>query len=68
MLSLPSLLVRFLQHSSQLKVIEAGFDIDFGKPAYKIEIIKGTQVHKVLVDSMTGKIIRSQVETADNDD
>ncbi|MGP5311148.1 PepSY domain-containing protein [Psychrobacter faecalis] len=48
--------------------MEAGFDIDFGKPAYKIEIIKGTQVHKVLVDSMTGKIIRSQVETADNDD
>ena len=50
------------------KVIEAGFDIDFGKPAYKIEIIKGTQVHKVVVDSITGKIIRSQVEAADNDD
>ena len=50
------------------KVIEAGFDMDFGKPAYKIEIIKGTQVHKVVVDSMTGKIIRSQVEAADNDD
>ena len=50
------------------KVIEAGFDIDFGKPAYKIEIIKGTQIHKVVVDSMTGKIIRSQVEAADSDD
>ena len=50
------------------KVIEAGFDIDFGKPAYKIEIIKGTQVYKVVVDSMTGKIIRSQVEAADSDD
>lgn len=50
------------------KVIEAGFDMDFGKPTYKIEIIKATKVHKVVVDSMTGKIIRSQVEAADNDD
>ena len=50
------------------KVIEAGFDMDFGKPTYKIEIIKGTKVHKVVVDSLTGKIIRSQVEAADNDD
>ena len=49
------------------KVIEAGFDIDFGKPAYKIEIVKGTQVHKVVIDSMTGQIIRSQVEAADSD-
>ena len=50
------------------KVIEAGFDMDFGKPTYKIEIIKATKVHKVVVDSMAGKIIRSQVEAADNDD
>ena len=50
------------------KVIEAEFDMDFGKPAYKIEIIKGTQVHKVVVDSMTGQIIRSQVKAADSDD
>ncbi|SLJ84022.1 PepSY domain-containing protein [Psychrobacter sp. DAB_AL43B] len=50
------------------KIIEAGFDIDFGKPAYKVEIVKGTQVHKVVIDSMTGKIIRSQVEAADSDD
>ncbi|MDE4455031.1 PepSY domain-containing protein [Psychrobacter sp. DAB_AL62B] len=50
------------------KVIEAGFDMDFGKPAYKVEIVKGTQVHKVVIDSMTGKIIRSQVEAADSDD
>ena len=50
------------------KVIEAGFDIDFGKPVYKFEIAKGTQVHKVVVDSRTGKIIRIQVEAADNDD
>lgn len=50
------------------KVTEAGFDIDFGKPVYKVEIAKGTQVHKVIIDSMTGKIIRSQVEAADNND
>ncbi|MBP2281365.1 putative membrane protein YkoI [Psychrobacter sp. PL19] len=49
-------------------VIEAEFDIDFGKPAYKIEVVKGNQVHKVVIDSMTGKIIRSQVEAVDSDD
>ncbi|MGR3900225.1 peptidase [Psychrobacter sp. 1176_08] len=46
-------------------VLEAEFDMDFGKPVYKIEIGKGNQVHKVIVDSMTGKITSSQV---DNDD
>lgn len=50
------------------KVIEAEFDIDFGKPAYKIEVVKDNQVHKVVIDSMTGKIIRSQVKAADSDD
>lgn len=46
-------------------VLEAEFDMDFGKPVYKVEIGKGNQVHKVVVDSMTGKITSSQV---DNDD
>ena len=46
-------------------VLEAEFDMDFGKPVYKIEIGKGNQVHKVIVDSMTGNITSSQV---DNDD
>jgi len=46
-------------------VLEAEFDMDFGKLVYKIEIGKGNQVHKVVVDSMTGKITSSQV---DNDD
>lgn len=46
-------------------VLEAEFDMDFGKPVYKIEIGKGNQVYKVVVDSMTGKITSSQV---DNDD
>jgi len=50
------------------KVIEADFDMDFGKPAYNIVIIKGTQIHKVVVDSMTGQIIRSQVKAADSED
>lgn len=46
-------------------VLEAEFDMDFGKPVYKIEIGKGNQVHKVIVDSMTGKITSSQVDTDD---
>lgn len=49
-------------------VLEAEFDMDFGKPVYKVEIGKGNQVHKVVVDSMTGKITRSQVSDVDNDD
>ncbi|MGP5211425.1 PepSY domain-containing protein [Psychrobacter alimentarius] len=43
-------------------VLEAEFDMDFGKPVYKIEIGKGNQVHKVVVDSMTGKITSSQID------
>ena len=43
-------------------VLEAEFDMDFGKPVYKIEIGKGNQVHKVVVDSMTGKITSNQID------
>lgn len=50
------------------KVLEVGFDMDFGKPVYKVEIGKGNQIHKVVVDSMTGKITRSQVSDVDRDD
>jgi uncharacterized membrane protein YkoI len=42
--------------------------MDFGKPVYKVEIGKGNQIHKVVVDSMTGKITRSQVSDVDRDD
>lgn len=49
-------------------VLEAEFDMDFGKPVYKVEIGKGNQVHKVVVDGVTGKITRSQVSDVDTDD
>lgn len=49
-------------------VLEAEFDMDFGKPVYKVEIGKGNQVHKVVVDSMSGNITRSQVSDVDRDD
>ncbi len=48
--------------------LDVGFDMDFGKPVYKIEIGKGNQVHDIVVDSMTGNITRSQVSAADIDD
>lgn len=47
------------------KVIEAEFDVDNGKSVYEIKVAKGNQVHKVMVDSMTGKVISSRL---DNDD
>ena len=48
-------------------VIEAGFDVEAGKSVYEIEMVKGTQVHKAVIDGMTGQIVSSQVEAADDD-
>ena len=47
------------------KVIEAEFDMDNGKSVYEVKVVKGNQVHKVYIDSMTGKIMSSRL---DNDD
>lgn len=47
------------------KVIEAEFDGDNGQSVYEIKVVKGSQLHKVIIDSMTGKIISSRL---DNDD
>lgn len=41
------------------KAIEAEFDFDNGIPSYEIEIAKGTQTHKLVIDSMTGKLINN---------
>ena len=49
------------------KVIEAGFDIDNGKSVYDIKVAKGNQIHKVVIDSMTGKVISSRLDTSDDD-
>ncbi len=46
------------------QVIAAEFDVDYGKSVYKIEIATAKQVHKVVVDSMTGKIINNRVKAA----
>ena len=49
------------------KVIEAGFDVDNGKSVYDIKVAKGNQIHKVVIDSMTGKVISSRLESSDDD-
>lgn len=46
-------------------VLEAEFDMDYGKPIYKVEIGKGSQVYDVVVDSMTGKVLSSHVDHDD---
>ena len=46
-------------------VLEAEFDMDANKPVYKIEIGKGNQVHDVVVDSITGKVLSSHVDHDD---
>ena len=43
-------------------VLEAEFDIEADKPVYKVEIGSGNQVHDVMVDSMTGKVLSSHVD------
>ena len=49
------------------KIIEAEFDVDNGKSVYKIKVAKGNEIHKVVVDSMTGKVISSRLESSDDD-
>ena len=44
------------------KVLEAEFDVDNGKSVYEIKVVKGNEIHKVVVDSMTGKIISSRLD------
>lgn len=63
-------LVQAMQKATQDvngKVIEAGFDIDNGKSVYEIKVAKGNQIHKVVIDSMTGKVISSRLDTSDDD-
>ena len=49
------------------KVIEVKFDVDNGKSIYKVKVAKGNEIHKVVVDSMTGRIISSRLESSDDD-
>ncbi len=50
------------------QVVAAEFDVDYGKPVYKIKIATKKQLHKVVVDSMTGKIINNRIASDNNDD
>lgn len=49
-------------------LLAAEFDMDFGKPIYKVESGKGNQIHEITIDSMTGKVIRSEVDEVDEVD
>lgn len=44
------------------KITEAEFDFDNGIPAYEIEIAKGMDTHKLIIDSMNGQVISSQLD------
>ena len=47
------------------KAIAAKFDIENGKSIYEIKVSKVNQVHKVIVDSTTGKVMSSQLDNND---
>ena len=49
------------------KIIEAGFDVDNGKSVYEIKVAKGNQIHKMVIDSVTGKVVSSRLERSDDD-
>ena len=49
------------------KIIKAGFDVDNGKSVYEIKVAKGNQIHKIVINSMTGDIISSRLERSDDD-
>ena len=49
------------------KIIEAGFDVDNGNSVYEIKVAKGNQIHKIVINSMTGKVISSRLESSDDD-
>ena len=57
--------MRQATQSDNGKIIEAKFDFDNGIPAYEIEIAKGIEIHKLVIDSMTGKVISSRLDNAD---
>ncbi len=50
------------------KIIEAEFELNKGKSVYEVEIAKGAQVHKVVVDSATGSIVSNLLDSSGNDD
>lgn len=50
------------------QVVAAEFDVDYDKSVYKIKIATKKQLHKIVVDGMTGKIINNRVASDDNDD
>lgn len=44
------------------KIIEAEFDFDNGIPAYEIEIAKGMDIHKLVINSINGQVTSSQLD------
>jgi len=47
------------------KIIEAEFYFDNGIPAYEIEMAKGMEIYKLMIDSMNGQVISSQLDDDD---
>ncbi|WP_182406377.1 PepSY domain-containing protein [Psychrobacter sp. GP33] len=46
-------------------VVEAEFDGDNGKSVYKVKVVQDAQLHKMVVDSLTGALITNPIKVAD---
>ena len=44
-------------------VVEAEFDGDNGKSVYKVKVVQDAQLHKMVVDSLTGALITNPIKT-----
>ena len=61
-------LTQAMQNATQSingKIIEAEFDFDNGILAYEIEIAKGMEIHKLVIDSINGQVTSIQLDYDD---
>ena len=43
-------------------VVEAEFDVEDGQAMYEIEIAKGDQVHKLVIDATSGDVVENKID------
>lgn len=61
-LTLQQAIKKAAQSIGSNSVIDAEFDSDNGQAIYEIKVIKGKQIHKVIIDSMSGKVLSSRLD------
>lgn len=55
------------QHAGGGRATKAELERHKGKPAYEVEVVKGTDVTNVIVDAADGNVIASMADREDHD-